>query len=633
VTRDRRNVEFELRHLNGVDYAVVGMYMLMVVGVGIYVARFNKLTGDYFKGGGRIPWGLSAISLFVSGFSAFMFVGAAGYTYRNGTAAVALFSLACPAYLLGYFLYGRLWRRSRIDTPMQFLNRRYSPGTTYFYTVLSVIPNVLILGIMIYTLCIFISTALGFGAETFDVGIAEVNGFQLTLLVTGIVIVSYTMLGGLWAVMVTDALQFLVLFLVTLIVLPAAYFFLGDGDTGAGIVRLLRDAPDGYFSLSVPGQPGLFWIAYFINIVLGYNVNWHIAQRYYSVPDERDTKKMALWCAGLSLVLPLMWILPVMASRVLFPDLEAMWPALAEPSEAAFVTLAMTILPHGMLGVMVAAIFAATMSSADTTFNWLAAVVTKDVYVPVHRRMSGAAPTDRLQLAVGKASVMGMGVVAIWIALNMQRFGGAFDVYLRANSLYSPPMFIPVILGLVYTRTPWWSGMTAFGVGVLAVLAASAAANVSAGMPIRSFGDIFGNVELSVFGLQMGRYELNTLVGITASSACFFGSALVDRRRGAFAERISSFERDLRTPAYSTAYSLDLRGVQAYFLSGWLSIGIGGLLLLLALFNLGGSRSLLNVAAAVLAITIGLLVIAASYRYLQRVKASAETREEFKDAS
>lgn len=56
VDRKRRNVEFELRHLNGVDYEVVGMHVLMVVGVGIYVARLSKLTGDYFKGGGRIPW-------------------------------------------------------------------------------------------------------------------------------------------------------------------------------------------------------------------------------------------------------------------------------------------------------------------------------------------------------------------------------------------------------------------------------------------------------------------------------------------------------------------------------------------------------------------------------------------------
>ena len=606
----------DLRHLNGLDYLVVAVYMVMVIGVGLYVARFNKKTTDYFKGGGHIPWRLSAISLFVSGFSAFMFVGAAGYTYRNGGAALILFTLAFPAYFLGYFVYGRLWRRSRIDTPMEFLTRRFSPSTTYFYTLLAVIPNVLTLGVWIYTLCIFVSTALGFNQTTFDLGFATLNGFQLMLLATGLVMTIYTMLGGLWAVMVTDALQFLMLFLITLIVLPVVYLFLGDGNAIEGVTRLMREAPEGYFGLSVEGQPGLFWAAYFINIVLGYNVNWHIAQRYYSVPDERDTKKMALWCAVFSLVLPLMWITPVMASRVLFPDLASMWPELAEPSEAAFVTLAMTVLPHGLLGIMVAAIFAATMSSADTVFNWLAAVLTKDVFVPVHRRVEGREPSERMQLAVGKGSVAVMGLIAIAVALSMDRYGGAFDVYLRVLSAFNPAMFVPVLLGLIYTRTPWWSGMAAFGVGVVAVIGTSVAANLSQGLPVYSLSVILENIELNVLGFDLSRYELNTFVGLAASSLCFFGSALAHRRAGAFAERIESLERDLRTPAFATGEKLDLRGLRAYRLAGGLSVLIGVLLMGLSFF--GGA--VLNLSAGLLATALGAGVIMGTRRYERRMR-------------
>ncbi|HMB93973.1 MAG TPA: hypothetical protein VKP65_24195, partial [Rhodothermales bacterium] len=613
----------DIRHLDALDYIVVLVYMLMVAGVGLYVSRYNKKTSDYFKGGGHIPWGLSAISLFVSGFSAFMFVGAAGFTYKNGGAALILFSLACPAYLFGYFVYGRLWRRTRIDTPMEFLGRRYSPGTTYFYTILSVIPNVLILGIMIYTLCIFVSSALGFSSLDFMIAGQAVTGFQLTLLVTGVVMVFYTMLGGLWAVMVTDALQFVILFLITLVMLPVAYYFLGDGSITGGVTRLVTEAPEGYFDFALKDQPTIFWLAYFTNIVLGYNVNWHIAQRYYSVPDERDTKKMAAWCAALGIILPLMWITPVMASKVLFPDLASMWPELADPSEAAFVTLALTVLPHGLVGIMVAAIFAATMSSADSTFNWMAAVVTKDVYVPISHRLGGHVPSERVQLFVGKSSVAVMGIIAIWVALNMERFGGAFDVYLRANSLYSPSMFIPVMLGLVYTRTPWWSGMVAFGGGVLAVLGVSIIANLSQGMPVDSFGGIFTNIELQVLGIDMGRYELNTLTGILASTLCFFGSALFNKRSGAFAERITSLEHDLHTPAFAQGVKLDLRGLQSYRLAGRLSVLIGGMLLLMAIptFGEGGG---LNLIAGLLAIGLGAAVVVWAGRYEKRHQAQAE---------
>ena len=613
----------DLRHLNALDFAVVGAYMLMVIAVGVYVSRFNRETGDYFKGGGRIPWVLSSISLFVSGFSAFMFVGAAGFTYRNGIAALVLFSLAGPAYLLGYFIYGRAWRRTRIDTPMEFLSRRYSAGTTYFYTVLSVLPNVLILGVMVYTLCIFLSTALGFSQLAVDVGGINVTGFQLTLLMTGLVIVFYTLIGGLWAVIVTDALQFVILFLVTLVMLPAVYMYMGEGSAVEGFARMVREAPEGFFDFSIKDQPGLFWLAYIINIVLGYNVNWHIAQRYYSVPDERDTKKMAAWCAGLSVVLPLMWVLPVMGSRILFPEIATMWPDLAEPSEAAFVSLALFILPHGLLGVMVAAIFAATMSSADTTFNWMAAVVTKDVFVPIGRRLTGREPSERVQLRVGKLSVAIMGVLAIWIAWNMERYGGAFDVYLRANSLYSAPMYIPVILGLVYTRTPWWSGMAAFGGGVAAVLLVGAAANLSQGMAVTSIGDIFTNVEVQVLGLELGRYEINTFVGITAATAVFFGASLVNRREGAFRKQIEALELDLRTPAFARDVRLDLRGLHAYRFAGWLSTCIGVLLLVIALPPLRQDRAALNFIAGMLAAVMGLAVVLWTRRYERQAASSS----------
>lgn len=570
------------------------------------MSRFNKKTSDYFKGGGHIPWGLSAVSLFISGFSAFMFVGAAGFTYRNGSAAIILFSLAVPGYLLGFWIYGRLWRRTRIDTPMAFLSRRFSTGTTYFYTILSVVPNLLVLGIYIYTLCVFIASAFGFHQDLFQLGPFTLSGLQVSMLVTGLVLVVYTLLGGLWAVMVTDALQFVVLFLASLIVLPVAYIYLGDGSIGEGIQRLVTEAPEGFLSFQLQDRPGLFWVAYLVSTVLGYNVNWHIAQRYYSVPDERDTKKMALWCAGLSMLLPLMWILPVMASRVMYPDLEAMWPALAEPTEAAFVTLALDVLPHGMLGIIVAAMFAATMSSADTMLNWLAAVLTRDAYAPIKKHVQGEAPSDKNQLLFGKLCVAVMGLVAIWIAFNMEKLGGVFDVHTKTSSLYTAPMFVPVLLGLVITRTPWWSGMVSFGFGVLSVVVVSLIANISQGLPANSFASLFLDIDLQVLGMRVTRYELQMLVGAIASTLCFLASMSLDRRTGAYAERIEALERDLATPAHADPDApIDLRGLTAYRLTARLTLIIGGMLILMVIPTLSDPNWILNAIGGLLAILAG----------------------------
>lgn len=607
----------ELRALGAYDYGILLVYMIMVLSVGVYVSRFNRASGDYFKGGGQVPWVLAGLSLFISGFSAFMFVGAAGVTYGNGGGALLLFSLAFPAYMLGYWIYGPLWRRTRIDTPMQFLQRRYSPSTTYVYSLLAIIPNVLTLGIWLYMLCIFVSSALGFQDLTVSLGGQSFSGFQMTVLVTGAVLVTYSVLGGLWAVMVTDAVQFIILLVISLVLFPAAFAFLGDGSFSAGVSRLFQESPEGYFSINLADQPPVFWIAYLLNVVMGYNVNWHIAQRYYSVGDERDTRKMALWCAVLGLVLPMLWILPVLTTPILFPDMAALWPHLAKPSEAAFVSIALAVLPHGLLGIMVAAIFAATMSSADTSFNWLGAVITKDVLVPISRRLKGMDPSERAQLLMGKLSVAIMGLFSIWVAFNMDKYGGAFDVYLRADSIYKPAMFVPVMLGLLYTRTPWWSGIAAVLGGVLAIVLVGVGAQLAQGGGASVLDAVFSNLEITLGGVVLTRYEINTLVGISVSTLIFAGSAFFDRREGAFETRITALEQDLKTPALAaTGVPADPRGLSAFRITAWMSIGLGLLLLGSGIFFVDGR--LLNFASGLTALLIGIIIHGLLMRTLRR---------------
>ncbi|MBD5777923.1 Na+:solute symporter [Pelagicoccus sp. NFK12] len=608
----------ELHFLNALDYTILAGYMVMIVAIGIYVARFNKKTTDYFKGGGHIPWQLSMVSLFISGFSAFMFVGASGITYKNGGGAILLFSLALPAYLLGYYVFAIRWRRTRLDTPLQFLTRRFSRETTYFYTLLAVVPNTLVLGIMVYTLCIFTSTALGISEQVFDLGLFTIKGFELSILITGSVIVIYTTLGGLWAVMVTDGIQFLIVLLVTLIITPLSYSYIGDGSIIDGLKRIASDTPDGYFDINLEGKPLLFWPVYFVYIIFGYNVNWHIAQRYYSVADERDTRKMALWCAGLSFVLPMLWILPIFTTPIIFPDIASLWPSLTSPEEASFVTLALAVLPHGMLGLLTAAIFAATMSSTDTLFNWLGAVLTKDVYVPLTTSLKGRAPSERTQLWFGKASVACLGLFSIFVALNIKRFGGAFDVYMKAESLYKITLFVPVFFGLLYTRTPWWSAIASVSAGVLGVFFVGIAAASGAEDGITVMNVLFADIQANWFGFELTRYELNAIVGILASGSVFLATAFFDKREGAFKKRIESFETDLKTPAYAEPDAkIGPEGLIAYKLLGYLSLLIGAVLLLVTFLTLERS-GWLNTIAGLISATIGITIVKAVRQYQAR---------------
>jgi Na+/proline symporter len=313
----------------------------------------------------------------------------------------------------------------------------------------------------------------------------------------------------------------------------------------------------------------------------------------------------------------MLWILPVLTTPILFPDMAALWPHLAKPSEAAFVSIALAVLPHGLLGIMVAAIFAATMSSADTSFNWLGAVITKDVLVPISRRLKGMDPSERAQLLMGKLSVAIMGLFSIWVAFNMDKYGGAFDVYLRADSIYKPAMFVPVMLGLLYTRTPWWSGIAAVLGGVLAIVLVGVGAQLAQGGGASVLDAVFSNLEITLGGVVLTRYEINTLVGISVSTLIFAGSAFFDRREGAFATRITALEQDLKTPALAaTGVPADPRGLSAFRITAWMSIGLGLLLLGSGIFFVDGR--LLNFASGLTALLIGIIIHGLLMRTLRR---------------
>ena len=516
----------EFNHVNGADFGLIALYFGIVIFVGWYSARKNKNTDDFFKGGGKIPWFLAGVSNWVSGFSAFMFVAAAGFTYRYGLGAAVVFTSATWAYLVGAFYFARRWRRARINSPLQFLTRRYSPSTTYFYSVTAIVPQIIGIGQGLYILCIFVSTALGFAKSEHVILGYPFTGLEVTMISVGIVMIIYTVIGGLWAAVLSDAVQGVIILVTSLIILPVTFIHLGDGDGFfAGISRLWTEAPEGYFGLNGrPGEP-MFLFCYAINVLLGYNVAWWQVQRYQSVPDERSASKMAMLCAGLSLFGPMLWILPVMGARVIFPDMAALWPQFAAPEEASFVSLALMLLPHGMIGFVVAAILSATLGQASDGFNWLAATTTRDIYVPVRKRLGFKPPGETHQLRVAQLTMLVIGVLGIVSALFIARTGGAFDFGLKYYSLTAPGFMMPVLLGICYRKTPWWSGTASC---------------------IAAFTAAFGLMSVGAFAEHA--YERNILSATIAATLVFVISAFfyrADDPRSAEAQRLDA---DLRTP-------------------------------------------------------------------------------------
>jgi SSS family solute:Na+ symporter len=354
-------------------------------------------------------------------------------------------------------------------------------------------------------------------------------------------------------------MQFFIILIVTMLIFPLAFFALGgSGGFFHAFTRIATETPPGYLSFGDVLANPLFYLAYLFSTFIGYNAAWHIGQRYYSVPTEGDARKMAILCAILSLTIPLLWIAPTMAGRVLFPDMAHLWPQLSEPSEASFVTLALSLLPNGLIGLTISAILAATMTHTDTALNYLASILVRDVYMKITKTFSGTVPGERRQLLVARVTTFSLGFLAIATAIIVQKTKGVFDFALLYYSWFGPSMLTPVMLGFLYSKTPSWSASASATVSLAVVLACN-----------------------TIIDVRPYQYEVNIFGGILVSAAVFFLSALWQEKDPAVRERIDAFAADLRTPVTGKSAVWDRNALHSYLVVGVLTLIIGGALLLL----------------------------------------------------
>ncbi len=416
-----------MRSVNAVDYVVIGLYALLMVLVGLYVMRFNRSAAEYFRGGSRIPWLVAGLSCFMSGFSAWTFTGAAGVAYRAGVAATGLYIGNALSFLLGYFVFAKRWRRSRITTVMEYLAGRFNRTTHQTFSWTTILFQLFTSASMLYGLSLFVSSACGFPVTW-------------TILGAGAIIVFYCVLGGLWAVVVTDFLQASILMPFCLVLVITSLARVG------GVTGLVHALPPEMKRLHVSGEFGwLYIVSWTIMVAFGYNTS-AMAQRYFSVDDERSARKVALLCCGLFFAGAFLWFIPPMTMRVVYPDLHAVWPSLAHPDEAAYAVASLTLLPHGLIGVMLAAMFSATMASLSAQFNLKSAILTKDVYQSLLRKSAG----DRELLVVGWITTFMVGGATTVMAAVMAASGKSiFQIMLTFNTLISLAYGPPALLGLV----------------------------------------------------------------------------------------------------------------------------------------------------------------------------------------
>jgi Na+/proline symporter len=323
--------------------------------------------------------------------------------------------------------------------------------------------------------------------------------------------------------------------------------------------------------------------------MLGYNVAWGQIQRYHSVPDEKGAQKMAILCAVLCLIGPLLWILPVMASRIIFPNINLLWPTFAVPAEASFVSLALLLLPHGMIGFVISAILSATLGHANDTFNWLAITTTRDIYVPVYKRYAGTGPSEKKQLNVARITMIIVGVLGVGVAWYIPRFGGAFSFALEYYSLVSA-FSMPVALGMMYRKTPWWSGIASCSAAIIVA------------------------VTLMILGVwNEHAFVRNMLSESIVSTVVFFGSAFWFNPDDPRHAELARLNEDLHNPVIEKDVKFDPAAFKVFELLGQVCLVLG-VVLVVCIFVPGTpiAPSSINGVAGAILLALGAVLLSYS---------------------
>src|SRR5919109_2626106 len=403
------------------DHIVIVGYFLLLTVIGLYFWRRMRHARDFFVGNHDIPWWLSGVSFYMTGFSAFTFIAYSEMAYRYGFVAVTLAWSAAVAMAVGTVALSARWRRARILTPVEFLEARYSKHIRQVLAWAGLPLRIIDDGLKIYATGVFVSVGMGYDLKT-------------SIISSGIVMLLYTFMGGLWAVIVTDYVQFIVLTIGVVALLPLVMGRLeAIGTLGQGAQSGFMSAVTDPFSL-------LYVVAFYLLVLLSYNGNWAFAQKFYCVRDERAAWKAGALAVALKVVGPPLFIVPALAARTLMPEL--MQPP--NSPQYTYAALAVAYLPAGLMGLMIAAMFSATMSTLSGDYNAMASVLTGDVY---HRIVNPRAGERQLVL-VGRLATTLVGGLTILIGLALVETArkGLFEVMVTVFGLFAGPMLIPMLV-------------------------------------------------------------------------------------------------------------------------------------------------------------------------------------------
>src|SRR3984893_10639883 len=424
------------RNLATLDLVIIGIYFAIVFGIGMYFARRERTSEDYFLAGRDIGWFFIGASLFVSNISTEHFIGLSGTGASSGLAVGHFEWLACLILLVLGWVFVPFYLRSNVFTMPEFLERRFSRSCAVYLAAISILAYVFTkISVHLYAAAIVLERVVGWSPLTAAV---------ILVIATGI----YTIARGLAAVIYTDLVQ-------TLILIAGAVILTLIGMHQVGGFEGLRVAvPASYFHMiKPPSDPDFPWTGIFFGApILGI---WYwctdqvIVQRVLSAKDEGHAKAATIFAGFLKILPVFMLVLPGLIAVALYRDLFKFGPnGEVLNGDIAYPTLIINLLPTGLVGLMIAALLAALMGAMSSVFNSASTLVTLDFYKKIK-----SDATERQLVGFGRVMTGVMVVLGLaWVPF-IHLISSKLSISLQSVQGYiSPPIAACFILGILWPR-------------------------------------------------------------------------------------------------------------------------------------------------------------------------------------
>jgi Na+/proline symporter len=411
------------------DWLVLGGYFLVMVGIGLWSKARIHSVADFFTARGKIPWWLSGISHHMSGYSAIMFVAFAAVAYNYGLAMYVWWALTIGLGVgIGAFVWAARWNRLRskhgVASPLEYLARRYNVPTQQVLAYSGALLKV----VDIAAKWVAISLLLQ--------GFAGIPVFW-GILITGLVTMVYITAGGLWADVLTDFGQFVIQAVAGIVMFFAFLSHLGGVST---LWTMWDDLPEGHGDPFNGPYTLMFFIALLFIKTFEYNGGmWNLAQRYMAAPSGSAAKRSALLSSGLWLVWPLILFMPMFAAPLIVPGL-------AKP-EQAYVELSQTLLPAGLVGLVLAGFFSHTMAMVASDANVISSVITRDIAPVLVRAVRNF--SDQTALRFARITTACFVVISMVIAISTEGEGVVLKIVVDLVAATMGPISIPLMLGML----------------------------------------------------------------------------------------------------------------------------------------------------------------------------------------